>query len=259
VIQGAKEIRVLLPDDSRVRATEKKYDPNTGFSVIGIELADISDEAMSKIRTAKFGGSTGNSLLGKEVVAAGEPLGISDSLSYGIVTSVSRQIQKTDFNVRLLTTNIYGSSSGRGILVNLKGEIIGLITQDGAASGIKNLVCAYAISDVKGCIERMCNGQDRAYLGIHCTDVTDDISESLGIPEGVYVTKIDEDSPAMECGMQTGDVVTMIGTNEIRKYTDFQSVIDNAHPGDETVITVQRASIGGYSEISFEVKLETFR
>ncbi len=257
VIADASEIRVTLPDGTSPVAKEKKYDPNIGLSIIGIELDDISESTMNDITTVDFGSSKGDTLTGKNVIAVGSPLGVSDSVSYGIVTSSSKLLQKKDADLQILTTNIYGSSNATGILVNLKGQTVGIITQDAAETGVKNLISAYGISDIKESIERMANGQDRAYLGIYGTDVTPEAMVSFSIPQGAYVTGIEADSPAMECGMQSGDVITMIGTNEIRSFSDFESAMERCQPGDETVITVERASRREYTEMTFEVKLGT--
>ena len=259
IIENADEIRVTLPDNTRVKATEKKYDPNIGFSIIGVELSDIKAETRKKIIPATMGVSTGSRLTGKPVVAVGSPLGEFDSFSYGIITSSTRSIQMRDKSVHVLTTNIYGSKHGSGILVDLKGETVGLITQDASESGAENLITAYGISDIKNSIERMSNGQDRAYLGIYGVDVTPEVNESLSIPLGVYVTKVEVGSPAMDVGIQTGDVITMVGTSEVESFTDYENVMNKSQPGDDAVVTILRASRGGYAEMTFDVKLATLK
>ena len=136
---------------------------------------------------------------------------------------------------------------------------MGLITQDASESGAENLITAYGISDIKNSIERMSNGQDRAYLGIYGVDVTPEANESLSIPIGVYVTKVEVGSPAMDVGIQTGDVITMVGTSEVKSFSDYENVMNKSQPGDDAVVTVLRASRGGYVEMTFEVKLATLK
>lgn len=255
IISGAQKIQVGLPDGKKADAVEKKYDPNINLSIIGVELGDISDEAKALIKPAQIGTSSGSRLLGKNVIAVGAPLGVADSISYGVVTSCTKVLQKRDTDVQLLTTDMYGSTAGNGILIDLKGRTVGIITRDEEDSSLRNLICAYGISDVRDSIERMANGQDKAYLGVYGIDVTEDAMERLQIPQGAYVTQVEIDSPAMSCGMQSGDVVTMVGTNSIGSFGDLKTAINNSHPGDETVITVMRQSMGGYSEMTFEVTL----
>ncbi len=257
IIADAREIQVTLPDESTVSATTKKYDPYTGMAIIGIPIADIKEEVRDEIIPAQLGTSTGDVLLGKPVIAIGSPLGVSDSVSYGIVTSSSKMVQKPDEQLQLLTTDICGSSNGSGILVNLKGQTMGIITQEEYEDKNSNLICAYGISGMKSSIERMANGRDKAYLGIYGADVTKEVMESLSIPEGAYITAIDVDSPAMDCGMQSGDVITAFGTSEIKSFSDFETAMNKSLPGDEAVITVERASRNGYSEMTFSVILGT--
>ncbi len=259
IIEDADEIRVTLPDGTGVKAAEKKYDPNIGFSIIGVDLSVIKEDTRKMIVPAALGISTGSGLTGKPVVAVGSPLGEFDSFSYGIVTSSTRSIQMRDKSVHVLTTNIYGSKTGSGILVDLKGRTVGLITQDASESGAENLITAYGISDIKNSIERMSNGQDHAYLGIYGVDVTPEANEALSIPYGVYVTKVEVGSPAMDVGMQTGDVITMVGTSEVKNFADYENVMNKAQPGDDAVVTVLRASRGGYAEMTFDVKLATLK
>ena len=170
------------------------------------------------------------------------------------MTSSSGRLSKIDSSPGVLVTDIYGSSSGSGILVDLKGEVVGIISRDEDMTELSNLICAYPVGDIMSSIERMSNGQDRALLGIYGTDVTKEAMD-LGIPKGAYVTDVDMNSPAMECGIQSGDVVTMMGTNEIESFTQLESAIDSFRPGDEAVITVLRANLNGYSEMTFEVEL----
>ena len=256
IIMNSNQIKVSLPDGTAVSATEKKFDPYTGMAIIGVPIADISDDVMEEIIPASLGTSSGDVILGKPVIAIGSPLGISDSFSYGVVTSSSKMIQKPDEQLQLLTTDMYGSKNGSGVLVNLKGQTMGIITQDEFDDiDMKDLICAYGISDMKSAIERMANGRDKAYLGIYGTDVSSEAQKDLSIPQGVYITAIEVDSPAMDCGIQSGDVITSFGTKEIKSFSDFETVMEKSQPGDEAVITVKRAARNGYSEMTFSVIL----
>lgn len=255
LIIGAEEIRAALPDGNTVKAVEKKYDSNTGLSVVAIQLEDIGEDALKRIKKAVFSASTISTLNGKNVIAVGAPMGVSGSVGYGIISASTQHIQLVDSEVHILATDIYGSSNATGILVDFNGEVVGIITHDFAEEGSENLITAYSIPDIKASIEHMANGQDKAYLGIYGTDVTAAAMKELSIPEGVYITDIEVESPAMECGIQSGDVITSVGTNEIKNLSQFKEVMMNAQPSAETIVTVQRYTRGGYKELSFEVKL----
>lgn len=253
IMNGANNTYVKFADGTSIEATEKKYDPNIGMSIIAVPLDKISDRAMAEISMAKFGSSRETAIMGKSVIAIGAPMGVKGSIAYGMVTSASSLVQFADTDSHILTTNIYGSTQGSGLLLNLKGEIVGIITNEHRIDGAENLISAYGISDIKKSIERMSNSQDRAYLGVYAIDVSDDIKKDLKIPQGAYVTEIDLDSPAMDCGIQSGDVITMIGTSKIESFSDFKKIMNQSQPGDETVITVSRYAMGKYTEMTLDV------
>lgn len=257
LIENVSNIRVSFPDGSTADARVKKSDPNTDLAIIGVRLEDIEEGALDKVTTARLGTSAGTVLMGKNVIAVGSPAGVSGSVSYGIVTSSTQEISVRDSSVHMLTTDMYGSSLASGMLINLDGEVVGVITQDYTNPGAENLIAAYGISDIKSIIERMSNGQDKAYLGIYGVEVTSAERQEFDIPEGAYVTEIELDSPAMECGIQSGDVITMIGTSQILSFSDYKAAMNKAQPGDETVVSVMRFARGEYVEMTFDVTLGT--
>ena len=233
----------------------KKSDPNTGLEIVGVPLDTLSDNTADDIQMAKLGNSSSKSLVGTPVIAIGSPLGIDGSEAYGLITSTSTEEQMTDMNAHLLTTDIYGSRSASGVIINYSGSVLGIITDAYSSDDTANIIMTYSISDVKDLIERLANGQDKAYLGIYGTDVTDDANEQLGIPMGMYVTKTDVGSPAMEAGIQSGDVITKFGTSDITGYSDYSDALSKSQPEDDTVVTVQRYAKGEYTEMTFDVTL----
>ena len=74
-------------------------------------------------------------------------------------------------------------------------------------------------------------------------------------PQGAYVTEIVMDSPAMDAGIQSGDVIIKFGTMEITNFNDFKTAMDKSRPGDNAVITVMRFAMGEYTEVNFEATL----
>lgn len=257
VADSAQTISVEFADGTTAEASLKKYDANTGLAIIGVDLEAIDDATRSQITMANLGSSKSPLLIGKPVIAIGSPLGTQNSVAYGLVTSTSETRQLTDSDTHVMTTDIYGSKSGSGVIINLNGEVLGIITQNYANTDTANLISALSISDLKQTIEKLSNGQDRALLGINGTDVTPTAMNEYGIPAGAYVTGIVMDSPAMEAGIQSGDVITKFGTTEITGFEDFKMAMEKSQPQDLTVITVMRYAKGEYSEMNFEVELGT--
>ncbi len=90
----------------------------------------------------------------------GRPMGTNGSVGYGIIiTSSASESAASDTTYRILQTNIVGSQNAGGVLFNLQGQVIGIITNSKSATDMKNMVCAYGITELKRHIEKMSNGE----------------------------------------------------------------------------------------------------
>ena len=176
-----------------------------------------------------------------------------------VITSIGTPIYTNDANYNLITTDIYGSSKASGILINLHGQVIGILNNSYNSSDTKNLVSAVGITDLKKVIEKLSNGQELSYLGIYGTDVTTEAEEQLGVPKGAYVTSITMDSPAMDYGIQSGDVITGFGENAIVSYSDLTKAVLDTPPGTTVTLTVQRQSAGEYQPMELDVELRKLK
>lgn len=257
VIEQAESIQVTFCDGTEVTATNKKVDPNTGLAIVAVELSSISQETMGAITQATFGNTKSKSIIGIPVIAVGNPLGYAESVGTGYITSNSYVINMVDTSIRLVTTDIYGSKAGSGVIINLDGKVLGIVCQETFGTDDNNLLKAYAISDIITVIDKLLNGQDIAYLGIKGTDVTEKISEEQGLPIGAYVTEVIIDSPAMQEGIQSGDIIVKMGTMDILSFEDYRAAMMKSQPGDLMMITVKRLGKGGYIELSYEITLGT--
>ena len=258
-LDASKEIEVTFSDGKTYKGKVKKADKTTGLVVVAVELNSIEDSTKDAYATAKLGNSTIPTLNGTPIIALGAPLGIDDSMALGTVTSNTRVIEYPDSNIRYITTDIYGSVEGSGVLIDLDGNVLGIIFQGGTKQDTKNLIHAYSISDIKQKIEKLSNGQDVAYLGIIGTDVTKSAMEELSVPEGAYVKQVVVDSPAMNSGIQNGDVIVKLGTTDIRSFNDYRVAMSKCQPGDTAMVTVKRLGKDGYVEFSYEIYLEALK
>lgn len=100
----------------------------------------------------------------------------------------------------LLTTDIMGNSEGSGVLVNLDGKIVGVIAQSFSGEADTGVVTALSISDLRKLIEQLSNNEDLIYLGVRGQDISSSLAQKTGIPTGIYVNSVEEDSPAMNAG-----------------------------------------------------------
>jgi serine protease Do len=250
-LSGADNIVVTFCDQTQAEAEIVQRDETLGLAILSIPLLSLDEDTMDVIDIATLGSSNANNLLGTPVVALGSPLGTSGSSCYGVITSTGTTIDQVDSAYKLITTDIYGSRSATGVLVNLKGMVIGIIGGDSTGSDMPNLLTAYGISELKKTIEKMSNDQDRAYLGIHGTDVPPEAILEYDIPAGAYIKEIEMDSPAMTAGIQSGDVITKVNGMPITVYNELLNVLYNTSPGDDMTLTLVRQG----REMNVEVTL----
>lgn len=241
-LNGADTIEVTFCDQTQAQAQIVQKDPATGLAILSVPLVSISEETMDVITIAELGSSSTNNLLGMPIIALGSPLGMSGSVCYGVVTSTGNMIDVPDAYYKKITTDIYGSRNATGILINLKGMVIGIIDNMNSSNDMTNLLTAYGITELKRTIEQMSNDNERAYLGIHGADVPREVIENseIDIPPGTYIREIEIDSPAMAAGIQSGDVVIQVGETPVNTYSDLMNIIRGAEPEEIVSFTLVR-------------------
>lgn len=241
-LNGADTIEVTFCDQTQAQAEIVQKDAATGLAILSVPLTSISEETMEVIEIAQLGSSSTYNLLGTPVIALGSPLGTSGSVCYGVVTSAGTVIDKPDASYQKIMTDIYGSRNATGVLINLKGMVIGIIDNMNTSNDMGNLLTAYGITELKRTIEQMSNDKERAYLGIHGADVPKEALEDpdMDIPPGTYIREIEIDSPAMQAGIQSGDVVIQAGLTPVETYNELLNVIRGAEPEEVMTFTLMR-------------------
>ena len=254
-IEDADSMKVTFYDGNEYPAAIKRKDNNTGYAVLSVPKAGISSSTLNMAKAVNMGTSAAGNLAGSPVIAVGRPIGTTDSICYGFITSSGIAIDLPDSAYKLITTDIYGSTAATGILVNLKGQVIGIINMAANTNDTQNLISAVGITELKKVIERMSNDKEIAYLGIYGADVTEEANRELGVPYGAYITEIDMDSPAMEAGIQSGDVIIGIGGKEVANYQELVNSLISMEPEQPVSIKFMRQGPDGYTEMELNVIL----
>lgn len=255
-LEDADSVQVTFVDNTTVEATLKCVDEYTGLAVYGIRLSTISIATKEIITTASFGNSTASSLLGNAVIAVGNPLGNGSSVCYGAITSMNQTVNLMDGNYQLLTTDIYGSKNADGFLINMRGQVIGFITQEYNSTDMQNLIYAYGISSIRPLIQNLSNDIRKVHLGLYLADVPEEAIRQGELPQGAYVTNVEMNSPAMNYGISKGDVITMIGDRSITSVSDYMQALSQIRPGETVRIMYSRWSGTEYRSVSVEIILE---
>ena len=252
-IESCDGINVTFIDDTIVNAVLKKYDVTTDLAVISINLTDISDNTKAKIVKATLGNSI-RLEAGTPVLAIGRADGSEDSMKVGTLTSTHNKQSVVDAEYTILVTDMMKNAGADGILINLNGEVIGIMQDHHLSSNMENVLTAYGISDIKSLLEHLSNNQDIAYLGIKGISVTNEALKS-GVPSGVYVTEVQIDSPAMKGGIQSGDVIQAINGQKVLSMSELSDVLSRLSNRQNITLEVRRLTRDGYKKTNYQTSL----
>ena len=254
-LEGADRIEVSFSDGSVVQGFEKGKDSYSGFMVIGVPKSSLEEETVQNCRVADLASSNNKSLLGNVILAIGNTNGTVGSVNYGFITAVGVEVRNWDGNYRLIKTDIYGRSNPNGFLVNLSGQIVGVLCNDYNSTDTKNLLTAVGISDLKKKIERMSNSDMIPVLGVKGIEVTQQAQIQNGVPDGAYITSVRLNSPAMKAGIQAGDIIVRLGEKEIDSMLAFSYYLYQMNAGETVTAEIMRKSQGVYKESTVKITL----
>ncbi|MDE5697248.1 MAG: trypsin-like peptidase domain-containing protein [Lachnospiraceae bacterium] len=276
VVSGSNELSVVFSydedsdDPSLVSARVKGYEADKDLAVISVALDDITDEMRSKIKIATIGDSS-NLVLGQEVVAIGNALGYGQSVTTGIISALGREVTVSDDNGGSITNKLIQTDAAinpgnsGGALLNMNGELIGINSVKVASSSVEGMGYAIPISDVQSIIEELMLKETRdvvaedkqGYLGINPIDVTNDIYETYGMPVGIYINIVYENSPAEAAGLAKGNIITKFDGQTVRTKEQLTSLLTYYSAGETVELVAMVQSDNGYVEKTFQITLGT--
>ena len=227
------------------------------MAVLAVSKTDMKMSTTEVVKPVTLGTSAVGSLSGSPVIALGHPMGTVGSVCYGFITSSGNVIDLPDSRYKWMTTDIYGSADATGVLTDLKGQVIGIIDMSYSDSDTRNLIGALGITDLKKVIQRLSNDENIPYMGVHGADVTLEANEELGVPFGAYIMEIDMDSPAMDAGIQSGDVIVSMGEDPIGTYQELVSCLMSSEPEQSVSVGLLRQGPEGYADMNLNVVLST--
>ena len=250
-VDTVDRVMVTFWDNSIVDGRYQKHDVLTGLTVVKVALQDMEESTREGMQVAELGNSY-TTHQGEVVIAIGSPMGYSNSVANGQVTSVTNTKSSVDVEYNLLMTDILGSSSGSGALVNLEGQVVGIISQQFAGIGDKSVITGLPISQLKNLIEILSNNGEIPYLGIQGQTVTAEIAKQTGMPRGVYVSVVNTDSPALEAGIQNADILIKFNGEDVENMTIYHESLSKIQVSETVTLTVMRKGAEGYVEFEFQ-------
>ena len=263
VVQQSSSLSVTFNESKTYDAAIKGTDSSKDLAIISVSKKDIDPEVLQNIKISNIGNSD-NIKVGEHVVAIGNALGIGQSVTYGIISAKDREIDEIGNSSKLIQTDaaINPGNSG-GALLNLKGELIGINVAKSSGNAIEGMGYAIPINVAADVIETMSKRRDResipeaeqGQLGITARNIDSQTAESLDMPEGIYVFKINDDSPVKNSELKEKDIIISFDDQSVKTVSELQELLKYTRAGQEVSIKVKRLDGGSYIEKEFKVKL----
>lgn len=253
-VKDSNDILVSFTETLQVQAKLQSYDTDLNLAAIAVSLDDIPDSNLKKIKPAILGESY-SLIVGTPILALGSPNGYVGSMELGIISSKGTSIYVTDNKIDTFTTDINTNSNSEGVIVNLRGEVIGIITQKLKDELNPDVNTVIGVSKIKNIIERLVNNSDQVYFGIKGADMTQSALNKVEATSGICVTEVEADSPALEGGLQSGDIILTINETPILSVNTFYNLINAYEPKTTLKITLKRTVKNETKDMEVEVTL----
>ena len=237
VIDGADEVAVVFTDGSRATAEVIGTDPGSDIAVIKVDRTDLESVSFADADDLR---------VGQWVVAAGNPFGLSSTITAGIVSATNRRtLGITGYEDFIQTDAAINPGNSGGPLVDLNGDVVGIntaiLSRNGGNQGIGLAIPVRIAGPV---VESLITSGSvtRGYIGIGGGDLNDGLARSFGFrgTEGVVVNNVPEGDPADRAGLEVGDIITEINDQPTPNFAELRLIAAELKPGDTAALTVFR-------------------
>ncbi|PAW67366.1 MAG: peptidase S1 [Opitutia bacterium Tous-C1TDCM] len=237
VIQGADEVLVSFDDGRELKAKVVGRDPQTDIAVIKVEATDLPAITFADSATIE---------VGDRVLAIGNPFGIGETVTTGIVSAKGRRPGLgLDYEDFVQTDAAINPGNSGGALVDVEGRLVGIntaiLSRSGGFQGVGLAVPANLVSQVVDGLVK--NGKVvRGFLGVSTQDLNAALAESLELPnrQGALVAEVQPDSPAAKAGLKNGDVITAVNGQQVEDSHRLSFTVGAFAPGTKLDLTVVR-------------------
>jgi Do/DeqQ family serine protease len=237
VVESADEIEVILNDSRRATAKVIGTDPDADLAVLKIELDRLPVIVL---------GSSDSLQVGDQVLAIGNPFGVGQTVTSGIVSALGRnQLGINTFENFIQTDAAINPGNSGGALVDTSGNLLGINTAIYSRSGgSMGIGFAIPVSTAKMVLEGIVkDGQvTRGWIGVEPSELTPEMAQTFGVAaqQGVIITGVLQNGPAAKAGIKPGDVVTSVAGREVHNVSELLTQVASLKPGTVTAFDVQR-------------------
>jgi serine protease DegS len=239
IIEGSEAVRVVLPDGKDLDIEVIGFDPETDLAVLKADAIGLPVIPLGRPEALR---------VGDVVLAIGNPYGMGQTVTMGIVSATGRsQLGITRIENFIQTDASINPGNSGGALINAQGEIVGINTaiysQSGGSEGVGFAISIDLAVDV---VEKLlADGRViRGWIGIEGRTVTPQLAESFGLraPVGVLVERTVESSPAEQAGLRPGDVIAGVDGGPVNSTQELLDAVAGAGPGAQIVLDLWRGS-----------------
>jgi serine protease Do len=238
VVDGATDVRVTLPDRREFKATVVGTDPKTDVAVLKIDAHELPVVTV---------GNSSKLQVGDAVLAIGNPYGVGQTVTMGIVSATGRaNLGIEDYEDFIQTDASINPGNSGGALVNDRGELVGINTAilAGGSGGNQGIGFAVPVNLARQVMDEIVTHGHvtRASLGVTIQEVTPAIAKAMGLngPNGALVSKVIPDSAAERAGLQSGDVITEVNGTPIVESNQLRMIISMMNPSQTVTMKVIR-------------------
>ena len=241
VVDGASDVQVTLSDKRQLKAKIVGTDPRTDIAVLKIPATSLATVTL---------GDSAKARVGDIVLAVGDPFGIGETVTMGIVSATGRRDLRLEgpegYEDFIQTDASINPGNSGGALVNTRGELIGINTAiiSNGGGGNQGIGFAVPVNMARTVMEQILKTGKvtRGYLGVSIQEVTPDIAKAFNVPsaEGALVGDVSPDSPGAKVGLQKGDIITALNGQKIADYHDLRLRISQTPPGTSIKMEVYR-------------------
>ena len=238
VVDGATDVRVTMPDRREYKATVIGTDAKTDIALIKIDASNLP--AITIGNSAKL-------QIGDEVLAIGNPYGVGQTVTMGIVSATGRTgLGIEEYEDFIQTDASINPGNSGGALVNDRGELVGINTAilSGNSGGNQGIGFAVPVNLARQVMDQIeTHGHvTRSYLGVTVQEVTPAIAKAIGLngPEGALVSNVSPGSPAAKAGLEAGDVILSINGDSIAESNQLRMQVSMMSPNQSVKLKIFR-------------------
>lgn len=273
VVADTDKLTVQFNEGSEAEAFIKGQDSKMDLAVIAVPLTELSSSTLDSIEVATLGDSD-ELTVGEPAIAIGNSLGYGQSVTTGVISALDRSISLSSGSgygyvgdevegTFIQTDAAINPGNSGGALLNIKGEVIGINSNKIGGSAVEGMGYAIPISAASPIIAELMlretkskvAEEERGYLGISGISVTSEVSQAYGMPEGVYVAQVFENTAASAAGLKQGDIITKFGGDRISSMEELQKELEFYAKGDTVEVQVMTMTMNGYEEVTRQMTL----